>query len=72
MIEPTTDAITSKEQLRNNLYLKAVNNARMEFFSFVRFIAPQLVPDFKVGKHIEVLSSKLQTVVDSPDPLFGS
>ena len=68
MIEPITDTTNSKEQLRNNLYLKAVDNARMEFFSFVRFVAPQLVPDFKVGNHIKVLSSKLQTVVDSPDP----
>ena len=55
-------------KLRENLYLRAVETAKTDFFSYVKFIAPSLVSDFKVGRHIEVLSRKLQRVVDSPDP----
>ena len=66
--QTTVDELTTKEQLRNSLYLKAVENSRMDFFSFVQFVAPQLVPDFKTGRHIQVISQKLQTIVDSPEP----
>ena len=55
-------------KLRETLYLQAIEAARTDFFSFTKFIAPSLVPDFKIGKHIEVICKKLQRVVDSPDP----
>ena len=55
-------------KLRENLYLRAIDTARTDFFSYVKFIAPSLVSDFKVGRHIDVLSRKLQKVVDSPEP----
>jgi len=55
-------------KLRETLYLQAVEAAKTDFFSFTKFIAPSLVPDFKIGKHIEVICQKLQRVVDSPDP----
>ena len=55
-------------KLRESLYLQAIEAAKVDFFSFTKFIAPSLVPDFKIGKHIEVICQKLQRVVDSPDP----
>jgi len=55
-------------KLRETLYLQAIEAARTDFFSFTKFIAPSLVPDFKIGKHIEVICKKLQKVVDSPEP----
>ena len=55
-------------KLRETLYLQAIESARTDFFSFTKFIAPSLVPDFKIGRHIEVICQKLQRVVDSPDP----
>jgi len=58
----------SQLKLRENLYLRAIETARTDFFSFVKFIAPSLVQNFKVGKHIGVISRKLQKIIDSPDP----
>ncbi len=55
-------------KLRENLYLRAIDTARTDFFSYVKFIAPSLVQDFKVGRHIDVISRKLQKIVDSPEP----
>ena len=55
-------------KLRETLYLQAIEAAKLDFFSFTKFIAPSLVPDFKIGKHIEVICQKLQRVVTSPDP----
>ena len=69
-MKPATQGAPEEHQLklRENLYLRAVETAKTDFFSYVKFIAPSLVSDFKVGRHIEVLSRKLQKVVDSPDP----
>jgi len=58
----------SQLKLRENLYLRAIETARTDFFSFVKFIAPSLVQNFKVGKHIGVISRKLQKIIDSPEP----
>ena len=38
--------------------------ARDDFLTFVKVFAPTLVSDFKMGKHIKLLCSKLQGVVD--------
>lgn len=35
-----------------------------DFLSFVRLIAPSIVSDFRMGRHIEVISDKLQQVQD--------
>ena len=33
-----------------------------DFLSFVRLVAPTIVSDFKMGRHIEIISDKLQQV----------
>jgi len=38
--------------------------ARDDFLTFVKVFAPTLVSDFKMGRHIKLLCSKLQGVVD--------
>ena len=38
--------------------------AKEDFLTFVKVFAPTLVSDFKMGKHISLLCSKLQGVVD--------
>ena len=38
--------------------------AKDDFLTFVKVFAPTLVSDFKMGKHIKLLCSKLQGVVD--------
>lgn len=51
-------------RLRNNV--KALSNKRAseDFLTFVRKEAPKLVPDFKMGRHIQVICHKLQQVID--------
>ena len=60
-------SINKKEAIRQ-LYAKAIQACRGSFFSYVQFLAPTLVDQFKVGKHIKVISDKLQEIVDSEEP----
>ena len=49
-------------QARDAMFELVVGNARSDFLTFVRLVAPQLVADFKMGRHIEVICQKLQQV----------
>ena len=49
-------------ELSSSLKQLAMANAKNDFLTFVRMFAPTLVSDWKMGKHIEVLSQKLQDV----------
>ena len=49
-------------QARDAMFELVVGNARNDFLTFVRLVAPQLVADFKMGRHIEVICKKLQQV----------
>jgi len=53
---------TTKEKLRDVLLEKMVSQSRSDFFTFTKAIAPILIPDFVVGKHIEVICDTLQKV----------
>ena len=47
------------------LLSQGVNNqCNDDFLSFVRLMAPTIVSDFRMGRHIEVISDKLQQVQD--------
>jgi len=46
----------------NSLRFHAYENVRQNFLSFVKGFAPKLVADFKMGRHIEVISQKLQEI----------
>ena len=47
--------------LMDDLVLKESQDS---FLSFVRMVAPTLVSDWKMGRHIKLLSDKLQRVKD--------
>ena len=44
--------------LSNLLKARTYLEAQDDFLTFVRFIAPSLVSDWRMGKHIEVISNK--------------
>ena len=45
----------------NGLLSQKVNmDSHSDFLTFVRLMAPSLVSDFQMGKHIEVISNKLK------------
>ena len=46
--------------LNDYLNLKITQDSKEDFITFVRKIAPMLVSDWKMGKHIEVISDKLK------------
>ena len=50
--------------LRQSLNTYKQSKAHTNFLSFVRLIAPSLVSDWEMGKHIEVISNKLQEIQD--------
>jgi predicted phage terminase large subunit-like protein len=52
--------IDSFINLKELLSYKINREANTDFLTFVRFMAPSLVSDFKMGKHIEVISNKLK------------
>ena len=49
-----------KKALTDYVYTKS----KEDFLTFVRKEAPKIVPEFKMGRHIQVLCHKLQQVVD--------
>ena len=46
--------------LNSLLAVRVQQQSKADFITFVRQMAPSLVSDFKMGKHIEVISEKLQ------------
>jgi predicted phage terminase large subunit-like protein len=62
--ELSQHSLKKYQDLRNALAELANQQCNKDFLTFVRREAPRLVPDFKMGKHIEVLCHKLQGVVD--------
>ena len=52
----------SKEKLRDMLVDKMISKSRTDFFTFTKAVAPLLIPDFIVGRHIEVICDILQKI----------
>ena len=48
--------------LRKNLRELVAQSANTDFLTFIRKVAPTLVSDFKMGKHIEYIADKFQKV----------
>ena len=46
-------------ELHNLLNTTIERESKEDFLTFVRLMAPTLVSDWKMGKHIEVISDKL-------------
>ena len=59
-----TNKIETYLDLKINLDTYINIRARDDFLTFVKVFAPTLVSDFKMGRHIKLLCSKLQGVVD--------
>ena len=55
------DTLFNLSMYLDDLVLQQANHS---FLSFVRMIAPTLISDWKMGKHIKILSDKLQKVQD--------
>ena len=50
--------------IRNTLNVMVQQQSKDDFLTYVRKIAPTLITDWHMGRHIEVLSDKLQKVVE--------
>ena len=60
--QSTTTTIQDMVHAREQLYNIVIGSAKDDFLTFVRLVAPQLIADFKMGRHIELISSKLQQI----------
>jgi hypothetical protein len=60
-IENSIDTLATLSTFLDDLVLQ---KSKMDFISFVRLVAPTVVSDWKMGRHIKVLSDKLQKVQD--------
>ncbi len=58
------EQIESLLSLRDSLNTYKYSQAHTNFLSFVKMMAPTLVSDWEMGKHIEVISDKLQEIQD--------
>ena len=58
------EQIESLLSLRDSLNTYKQSKAHTNFLSFVKMMAPTLVSDWEMGKHIEVISDKLQEIQD--------
>ena len=62
MEQLNSNYIESYIQLEGLLSQQVNQQCNTDFLSFVRLVAPSLVSGFKMGRHIEVISDKLQQV----------
>ena len=60
--EVANNAVLDYMELHQHLSEKVEAEAKIDFITFVRQMAPSIVSDFKMGRHIEVISEKLQQV----------
>ena len=64
-IENSIDTLATLSTFLDDLVLQT---SKMDFISFVRLVAPTIVSDWKMGRHIKILSDKLQKVQDGGRP----
>ena len=62
--ELSNETLVNFNRLRISLKTYVNKKSNEDFLTFVRKEAPKLVPDFKMGRHIQVICHKLQQVVD--------
>ena len=60
----TTPPIEAHMGFNNTLKNYIKKKAKQDFLTYVRLVAPTLVTDFKMGRHIEVLCDRLQKVAE--------
>ena len=59
---PQEISLDDKKKLVKHLAVQSLVKSKTSFLSFVKTFAPKLIADFKMGRHIEVISEKLQRV----------
>lgn len=59
---PQEISLDDKKKLVKHLAVQSLIKSKTSFLSFVKTFAPKLIADFKMGRHIEVISEKLQRV----------
>ena len=57
MIENDEDYLLSLIKLNSLLDTQVLENSKNDFLTFVRLLAPTLVSDWRMGKHIEVFKA---------------
>ena len=60
LLESTNEYLQPFINLKGLLDNKVDQESRDDFLTFVRRIAPMLVSDWRMGRHIEVISDKLK------------
>ena len=55
-------ATNNELALRERLFENVVNASSADFLTFVKMMAPSLIADFRMGRHIELICSKLQQI----------
>ena len=55
-------ATSNELALRDRLFENVIGSASHDFMTFVRMMAPLLIADFRMGRHIELICDKLQQV----------
>ena len=59
-----TTPLETHIDFNNTLKNYVKKKAKQDFLTYVRMVAPTLVTDFKMGRHIEVLCDRLQKVAE--------
>ena len=55
-----SDILTTHINFKNTLNKYIQKKSKEDFLTYVRLVAPTLVTDFKMGRHIELLCDRLQ------------
>ena len=60
LLESTNEYLQPFINLKDLLDTKVNQESSSDFLTFVRMMAPMLVSDWRMGRHIEVISDKLK------------
>jgi predicted phage terminase large subunit-like protein len=62
LFQPVADSLSEKVALRDKLLERAYALARDDFYTFVKVMAPIIMPEFRDGRHIKIICDALQRV----------
>ena len=56
----SANQLDALKEIRGELIERIIGNSNNDFLTFIRAMAPTLIADFKMGRHIEIIATKLQ------------
>ena len=56
----SANQLAALKEMRGELIERIIGNSHNDFLTFIRAMAPTLIADFKMGRHIEIIATKLQ------------